>query len=91
MKNGIECAFMTQKGCNFNGGRCHTVVEACNGCSKSQTFDEGIFCLVAPDPAAKWARGKCNFATHAKNGADASKDKKINPLKASKRAAAGKR
>ena len=86
IKKGVECAFMTSKGCNFNGGRCHEVVEACNGCNKAITLDEGTFCTIAPNPSAKWVRGHCNFASHAKRSAENENGKKINPLKASKRA-----
>ncbi len=90
LKKGIECAFMTSKGCNFNGGRCHSVVDTCQGCSRTVTFDEGIFCAVVPNPASKWARGSCNFATHLERKA-VETNLKVNPLKASKRAAASKK
>ncbi len=90
LKQGVECAFMTNKGCNFNGGRCHTVVDQCEGCSRILTASEGVFCAVAPAPATKWARGKCNFATHTERKV-AEQNQKLNPLKASKRAAAGKK
>ena len=91
VKKGLDCAFMTKKGCNFNGGRCHVVVEACSGCGKTTDFENEMFCTIAPNPEAKWARGKCNFATHIKNAEEIPSDKKLNPLKASKRAAAGRR
>ena len=91
LKKGIECAFMSNKGCTFNGGRCHVVVEACEGCANTITLEEGTFCTKAPNPEAKWARGKCNFATHIKTAEEIPNDKKLNPLKASKRAAAGRR
>ncbi len=90
LKKGVECAFMTRKGCNFNGGRCHSVVESCQGCSRAASFEEGTFCTVAPNPAVKWARGSCNFATHLERKA-VEQAQKINPLKASKRAAASKK
>lgn len=90
LKKGVECAFMTNKGCNFNGGRCHSVVEKCEGCSRTLTGDEGTFCSVAPNPATKWARGNCNFATHLERKV-AEQAAKLNPLKASKRAAGGKK
>jgi len=90
LKQGIECAFMTKKGCNFNGGRCHTVVDECQGCSRTVTSSEGLLCAIAPDPKAKWARGACNFATHIQRKAS-EQQQKINPLKASKRAAASKK
>jgi hypothetical protein len=89
LKQGVECAFMTRKGCNFNGGRCHTVVEQCEGCSRTETFDERIFCTVAPNPSIKWNGTPCNFATHVQS-TKSEKSQKINPLKASKRAAANK-
>jgi len=34
VKKGVECAFMSNKGCQFVGGRCKTVVEQCEGCQK---------------------------------------------------------
>ena len=66
VKKGVECAYMNNKGCQFNGGRCQPVVEACEGCAKTVVSEEGTFCLVAPNPAKKWAAGPCNFATHYK-------------------------
>ena len=89
LKNGVECAFMTRKGCSFNGGRCHAVVDNCQGCSRTENFPEGTFCSVAPQPAIKWTRGSCNFATHIERKV-ATQTQKLNPLKASKRAAASK-
>lgn len=89
LKKGVECAFMTRKGCTFNGGQCHPVVDSCNGCSRAITIADTTFCSVAPDPASKWVRGVCNFATHTERKA-VEQTQKLNPLKASKRAA-GKR
>lgn len=88
-KKGAECAFMSLKGCNFNGGHCHRVVDDCHGCSRAETFETGTFCKVVPHPAVKWNVGSCNFATHVSRNV-AEKSQKINPLKASKRAAGGK-
>jgi len=90
LKNGVECAFMTRKGCNFNGGQCHAVVDSCQGCSRSIQFPEGTFCNVAPNPSVKWARGNCNMATHLERK-PVEQAQKLNPLKASKRAAGGKK
>ncbi len=90
LKKGTECAFMTNKGCNFNGGRCHPVVDNCQGCSRTVNSSDGTFCAVAPNPSTKWLRGSCNFATHLERKA-AEKAQKLNPLKASKRAAASKK
>jgi hypothetical protein len=80
---------MTRKGCSFNGGRGHTVVEQCQGCSRTETFSDGIFCTVAPHPATKWNGRSCNFATHVSRTVE-TKEQKLNPLKASKRSAGKK-
>ena len=60
LKKGIECAFMTRKGCNFNGGRCHTVVESCEGCSKTVTFEKAP---SAPSPPIPPQNGPAETAT----------------------------
>ena len=66
IKEGVECTFMTKKGCNFNGGTCHAVVEQCTGCDRTVTHNDTVYCQVFPDPAIKWRRGTCNMATHIK-------------------------
>ena len=88
-KKGIECFFMGKKGCTFAGGTCHEVVPQCEGCGNILAVDGKKLCKAYPDPAAKWQFGSCNLATHVqrKLGTD---QKKVNPLKASKKAAAGK-
>ncbi len=86
VKEGFECLFMNKKGCQFNGGNCHPVVEQCEGCQKTKDFPAGEYCLSFPDPAIKWRVGTCSMATHLK--ASTSKGNgKLNPLKASKRKA----
>jgi hypothetical protein len=86
VKEGIECVFMEKNGCRFNGGNCHTVIEACDGCQRVKAFPTGNYCLVFPDPTAKWRLGKCSMATHIQS--DVKKiNGKVNPLKASKRGA----
>ena len=54
IKTGTECAFMSKKGCGFNGGSCHVIVEKCEGCNKVMEVASGKYCRVYPDPAAKW-------------------------------------
>jgi hypothetical protein len=83
-REGYECAFMSAKGCSFNGGTCHPAVEPCQGCERTITVGDMVYCQAYPDPAAKWRFGKCNFATHVKGEAEI--EVKLNPLKASKRA-----
>jgi len=84
VKEGTFCAFMSATGCSFNGGHCHPVVEQCQGCAQIQEYSGSQYCKTYGNPAAKWAHGRCNFATHMKD--EAKTEKKINPLKASKRA-----
>jgi hypothetical protein len=84
VKPGVECVFMSKKGCSFNGGACYHVVEQCQGCDRSSEYPSGWFCTACPDPKLKWKNGKCNLATHVKDMAK-SEAGKINPLKASKR------
>jgi len=84
VKEGHECFFMAKSGCGFNGGTCHIIVEACEGCQKILDLPSGKYCQTFPDPASKWRVGTCNMATHLKT-ADKKENGKINPLKASKR------
>jgi hypothetical protein len=74
---------MKKDGCQFNGGACHQIIDACNGCQRIQEFPTGKYCSSFPEPAVKWRSGTCNMATHVK--AEAKATEKINPLKASKR------
>jgi len=87
IKPGVDCFFMNKKGCQFNGGSCHPVVEQCNGCQKAKEFPAGTYCLIFPDPAIKWRSGSCNMATHLSKAGNSPAQGKINPLKASKRGA----
>jgi len=85
VKEGFECVFMTKKGCNFNGGSCHPIIEQCEGCGRCVEYSSVKYCLMYPDPAAKWVAGVCPSATHMERSAK-EVIQKINPLKASKRA-----
>jgi len=86
VKEGAECSFMSQNGCQFNGGNCHPITEKCEGCQKVVNRPSGDYCLAFPDPAIKWRFGNCGMATHLK-AKDEKKTGKVNPLKASKRRA----
>lgn len=84
IKKGMECPFMSSKGCTYNGGFCHEIVENCESCSRSTELESGWYCTACPEPSLKWKNGNCNLASHVT--ASVSKTKtKINPLKASKR------
>jgi len=89
IKPGVDCTFMTKKGCSFNGGSCRPIVESCEGCDRILDSNGSHYCGSFPDPSVKWRRGTCNLATHQKgNGKGTQETQKINPLKASKRASA---
>ncbi|MFH1350498.1 MAG: PxxKW family cysteine-rich protein [Pseudomonadota bacterium] len=86
VKLGMECFFMSKKGCKFNGGSCHQIIEKCEGCQKIKEFPAGRYCLSFPEPATKWKAGICSMATHVK-AANEKTVEKLNPIKASKRGA----
>jgi hypothetical protein len=89
VKEGVNCNFMSKSGCTFRGGRCLTIVESCKGCDRVRSFASGEYCLSYANPTIKWEFGKCNFATHIK--VEKGEQKMLNPLKASKRAMAGRK
>ena len=84
VREGVECPFMTVKGCSYNGGICHEIVEQCDGCGRKTQYTSGWYCSACPDPGLKWKVSNCNMATHV-SAANAQSGGKINPLKASKR------
>jgi hypothetical protein len=88
-KLGVECLFMKKTGCSYSGGQCLTIIESCDGCTKVIEFATGKFCSNFPNPAQKWQGSNCTMATHVKK-AEKAEAQKVNPLKASKRAAGKK-
>ncbi len=90
VKIGRDCAFMTKKGCSFNGGKCYPIIDRCQGCGRVAEFPSGSFCIACPDPAAKWSARGCNLATNITKEKAPEVVKSVDPLKASKRKAAGK-
>ncbi len=86
IKKGVECSFMTTKGCSYSGGICHQIVEQCQGCNRPVEIASGWYCSACPEPAAKWRNGHCNLASHVTHAQSTGKVK-VNPLKASKRRA----
>ena len=71
---------------NMSGNPAHKIVEQCEGCGKVIEYTSEKYCMVYPNPAGKWAVGGCPQATHKKVVKEES-TQKVNPLKASKRAA----
>ncbi|OIP44856.1 MAG: hypothetical protein COZ12_07265 [Deltaproteobacteria bacterium CG_4_10_14_3_um_filter_60_8] len=74
---------------NYASGLFTPIIEKCEGCERVVTTEQAKYCTAYTDPAAKWKLGICNFATHQKPETLVVKIK-VNPLKASKRAMAGK-
>lgn len=85
----FEGAVMSEEGMLYNGFVCQPIVEKCDGCERTKGFEGNTYCTSYAQPAARWAMGACNFATHVKAEMEGGKVK-INPLKASKRAARGR-
>jgi hypothetical protein len=79
----------TENGVLFNGFILEPVVEQCHGCDRIREIEGEWYCASYSKPASKWRNGNCNFATHLKANQGKGKDK-INPIKASKRAAGKK-
>ena len=84
----LEGAVKTEKGVELNGFALQPIVEQCGTCDHIRAFEGQQFCGSYPNPMRKWVGGRCNFATHIK--VETSKSAKVNPLKASKRAAKGR-
>ena len=91
VRPGVSCEFMSAAGCNFDIGTCHQIVEDCEGCTHVQEQKSGKFCEVYPEPAAQWEGGICPVASHRRYVPSSSEVISTNPLKASKRAAGGRR
>ena len=83
-------AVKTEQGVVFNGMPMSPVIEKCEGCERIKDFEGERFCSSYPRPDMKWKLGACNFATHVKATVDKEGKVKVNPLKASKRAARGR-
>jgi len=66
------------------------IVESCEGCDRIVTGSIGQVCSAYPAPVKKWTGGICNFASHVKVDLSIA-DLKVNPLKASKKAAGAKK
>ena len=74
----------------YSSGLFQPVIEKCEGCERIVSTDSGNYCRAYISPEAKWRLGMCNYATHVKPEVVIA-TVKINPLKASKRAAAKKK
>ena len=89
MSKVLQNAVKTEAGVEVNGILVQPIDEKCVGCERVCEFEGQQFCTSYPMPAKKWTSGRCNFATHVK--VEVAAKAKVNPLKASKRAAKGKK
>lgn len=79
----------TDAGVKVNGVVVQPIIDKCEGCDRSRSFEDQTYCASFPVPASKWRMGnRCNMATHLQREAAAAV--KVNPLKAAKRASRGK-
>lgn len=76
----------TDSATKITSGSFLQIVEQCSGCDRIVEVEEKQYCKTYANPAAKWRLGICNFATHIKPETNVVQTR-INPLKASKRAA----
>jgi len=53
LKEEIDCVFMTKQGCNYNGGHCDPVVQACEGCNHIKEIDEDFYCTTSANPVGQ--------------------------------------
>ncbi len=86
----LEGAVMTGEGLSYKGVIMEPVVEKCDGCERIVAVEDSKYCPSYAQPERKWAQGVCNFATHVRASVDSEGKTKVNPLKASKRAARGR-
>ncbi|NDV19183.1 hypothetical protein GO013_07090 [Pseudodesulfovibrio sp. JC047] len=86
----LDGAVMTDAGLTYKGVIMEPIDEKCEGCERIVTFEDKKYCPTYAQPSQKWSKGVCNFATHARAGVDKAGKVKVNPLKASKRAARGR-
>ncbi len=86
----LDAAVQTDAGLMLNGFLLEPVIDKCEGCERVVPHASGSsYCTSYAQPAKKWGLGVCNFATHMKATVAQGKVK-VNPLKASKRAARGR-
>lgn len=84
----LQNAVKTPEGVVVNGFVVAPAIDKCEGCDRLREFEGENFCSSYPNPNSKWSGGRCNFATHVK--VETAAAAKVNPLKASKRAAKGR-
>lgn len=72
----------------FSGAKAFVIVDQCVGCANVIEHEGTSYCKAYKDTSAKWMFGNCNLGTHVQRKLE--ETKKVNPLKASKKAMKGK-
>ena len=72
----------------FSGAQAYLIVDQCRGCANVVEHEGNTYCRSYKDTKAKWMFGSCNLGSHVVRKVEEAK--KINPLKASKKAMKGK-
>lgn len=84
-----QCAFAGKGGmCEYIGGKCYPIIDECvndKKCINVISYGEKDYCKIYAEPAVKWIGGNCPMSSNKE--LKLKKEQKINPLKASKRAA----
>jgi len=86
----LEGSVMSDAGLTYKGVIMEQIIEKCEGCERVADVEGSKYCPTYAQPEKKWAHGVCNFATHVRAEVDKAGKVKVNPLKASKRAARGR-
>jgi len=87
-----ECLFAGGKdACNYPGGKCFPVVKECDNCRRIREFESGRYCTSYANPEKRWRLGMCPLNTNVVAQVKVVETtKKLNPIKAAKRAKKGK-
>ena len=88
VRKGKECSFAGKSRCGYILNTCFPIVEKCNGCNNIEVFNEKTYCKSYMSPEMTWKTG-CGLATNKVLKVEDTK--KLNPLKASKKASKGKK
>jgi len=82
--------------CTFNDNHCSKIVDRCGGCKYIEKTDIGDWCLVYMNPSIVWEYSSLNvgcpmYVNPEEIQKKIEEEKKINPLKVSKRAKKGRK
>lgn len=88
-RKNFKCPFMKSSGCVFPGGSCKPITSQCIGCTNTVIYEDVVYCKSYMNTESKWLSGRCPLCTVKIEVKVV--EQKINPLKASKKAARSKK